>query len=98
MDCTSHSNLDKEVYVSKFPKRSKISITLLGSVLQFQVKTGCKMAILRANRVNQLRGRGGRGICKSVIRSGRNYTFANPPSHLFPAVGLHGLHGEVGLH
>ena len=40
------------------------------------------------------RGEVGGGICKSVI----TYTFANPPSHLSPAVGLHGLHGEVGLH
>ena len=40
------------------------------------------------------RGEVGGGICKSVI----TYTFANPPSHLSPAVSLHGLHGEVGLH
>ena len=40
------------------------------------------------------RGEVGGGICKSVI----TYTFANPPSHLSPAVGLHSLHGEVGLH
>jgi len=39
-------------------------------------------------------GEVGGGICKSVIR----HTFANPPSHLSPAVGLHDLHGEVGLH
>ena len=40
------------------------------------------------------RGEVGGGICKSVI----TYTFANPPSHLSPTVGLHSLHGDVGLH
>ena len=43
-------------------------------------------------------GEVGGGICKSVIMPAHKYTFANPPSHLSPEVGLYGLHGEIGLH
>ena len=39
-------------------------------------------------------GEVGGGICKSVITPAPNYTFANPPFHLSPAIGLHGLHVE----
>ena len=60
----------------------------------YQVQTNLSVQTVQTNCGGEVGG----GICKSVIRSGRNYTFANPPSHLSPAVGLHGLHGEVGLH
>ena len=43
-------------------------------------------------------GEVGGGICKSVITPAPNHTFAKSSFHLSPAVGLHGLHGEVGLH
>ena len=48
----------------------------------YQVQTNCGEEV-------------GGGVCKSVITPAPNYTFVNPPSHLSPAVGLH---GEVGLH
>ena len=60
----------------------------------YQVQTNISVQTVQTNCGGEV----GEGICKSVIRSGRNYTFANTPSHLSSAVGLHGLHGEVGLH
>ena len=60
----------------------------------YQVQTNLSVQTVQTNCGGEVGG----GICKSVIRSGRNYTFANPTSHLSPAVGLHGLYGEVGLH
>ena len=67
-------------------KENSISIKAIYQVqINLSVQTNCG-------------GEVGGEICKSVIRSGRNYTFANPPSHLSPAVGLYGLHEEVGLH
>ena len=67
----------------------------------YQVQTNLSVQTVQTNCGGEVGG----GICKSVS----NHTFANPPSHLSPAfvnspshlsptVGLHGLHGEVGLH
>ena len=56
------------------------------------VQTNCGGEV--GGEICKSRGEVGGGICKSVI----TYTFANPPSHLSSAVGLHSLHGEVGLH
>ena len=64
------------------------------SMAIYQVQTNPFVQTVQTNCGGEVGG----GICKSVIRSGRNYTFANPPFHLSPAVGLHGLHEEVGLH
>ena len=67
----------------------------------YLVQTNLSMQTVQTNYGGEVeggicksRGEVGGGICKSVII----YTFANPPSHLSPAVGLHSLHGEVGLH
>ena len=63
-------------------------VSYMGTYL---VQTNLSVQTVQTNCGGEVEG----GICKSVIRSGRNYTFANPPSHLSPAVGLH---GNVGLH
>ena len=42
----------------------------------YQVQTNLSVQTVQ----NNCGGEVGGGICKSVIRSGRNYTFANPPS------------------
>ena len=60
----------------------------------YQVQTNLSVQTVQTNCGGEVGG----GICKSVIRSWRNYIFANPPSHLSSAVDLHGLHEEVNLH
>ena len=67
---------------------------ILTYMATYQVQTNLSVQTVQTNCGGEVGG----GFCKSVIRSGRNYTFANLPSHLSPAVGLHGLHGDVGLH
>ena len=57
----------------------------------YQVQTNLSVQTVQTNCGGEVGG----GICKSVITPAPNYTVG---LHLSPAVGLHSLHEEVGLH